>query len=89
MDKGHFEQWWFFICRRSHLNSYKENFKDSAASLENSGKPVRGTGFHLFMKLFSRATGVLCREWMLRFTRSSREEVDALSSFMRWMNLPE
>lgn len=35
------------------------------------------------MKFFSRATDVRCREWMLRFTRSSREEVDALSSFMR------
>lgn len=83
VDKGHFEQWWFFICTRSHLNSYKENFKESVASLANSGKPVRETGFHLLMKFFSRATDVRCREWILRFTRSSREEVDALSSFMR------
>ena len=22
---SHFEQWWFDICGRSHLNSYKEN----------------------------------------------------------------
>lgn len=89
VNKRPLEQWCFFICTRSHLNSYKENLKESAASLAKSGKPVRETGFHLLMKFFSRAIDVRCREWMLRLTRSSREEVDALSSFMRWMNLPD
>lgn len=36
---------------------------------------------HLFMKL-SREAGVLWMEWMFLFTRSSTEEVAALSSFM-------
>lgn len=83
VDKEHFEQWWVLICTGSHLSSYKENCKESVASLANSGKAVGETGSHLLMKFFSRATDVRCREWMLRFTRSSREEVDALSSFMR------
>lgn len=83
VNKRPLEQWCVFICTRSHVNSYKENLKESAASLAKSGKPVRETGFHLLMKFFSRAIDVRCREWMLRLTRSSREEVDALSSFMR------
>ena len=43
----------------------------------------RKNKFHLCMKFFSKAAGVLCREWILRFTRSSRVEVEALSSFKR------
>ena len=35
---------------------------------------------HLCIKFFSKAAGVLWREWMLRFTRSSKVEVEALSS---------
>lgn len=50
------------------------------------GTPVQQQSknkLHLCMKFLSRAAGVLCREWMLRFTRSSSVEVDALSSFKR------
>lgn len=39
---------------------------------------------HLCMKFFSRAAAVLWMEWMFLLTLSSREEVDALSSFM-WL----
>lgn len=48
-----------------------------------SAQRQRKDKLHLCMKFFSRAAGVLCREWMLRFTRSSSVEVDALSSFKR------
>lgn len=37
---------------------------------------------HLLMKFFSRDAGVLWMEWMFLFTRSSTDEVAALSSFM-------
>lgn len=49
----------------------------------NSAQWQREKLFHLCIKLFSKAAGVLWREWILRFTRSSRLEVDALSSFKR------
>lgn len=44
----------------------------------------RKNKLHLCIKFFSKAAGVLWREWMFRFTRSSKVEVEALSS-LKWL----